>query len=66
MELSKDLDRRVSSKDTEMTNKNMKKLSASLVIKEMEMKTVRHSFISIGMTGIEQVMHTGTGEDVEK
>lgn len=56
MELSKDLDRCVSSEDTEMTNNNMKKLSALLVIKEMEMKTVRHYFISTGMAGIEQVI----------
>lgn len=39
-----------------MTNNNMKKLSALLVIKEMEMKTVRHYFISTGMAGIEQVI----------
>ena len=64
---AKDLNRHFSKEDIQMANKYMKRCSTSLIIGEMQTKTiVRYHFMPVRMAAIQSLQAINAGEGVEK
>jgi hypothetical protein len=61
-----ELNREFSKEEVQMASKYMKKCSTSLVIKEMQIKTLRFHLILVRMTIIKDKTTTNAGEDMVK
>ena len=65
--LAKDLMKHISKEDLYITKRHMKRCSALLIIKEMQIKTtLRYHLIPLRMTAIKIQQRTNAGEDAEK
>ena len=63
----KDLNRYFSKEDIQMADKHMKRCSALLIIREMQIKTtVRYHLTLVRMTIIKKLQTVNAGEGVEK
>ena len=63
----KDLNRHFSKEDIQISNKQMKRCSTSLIIREMQIKaTVRHHLTLVRMAIIKSLHTVNAGEGVEK
>ena len=64
---AKELNRSFSKEDIQMTNKHMKRSSASLIIREMQIKTtMRYHFNQSGWLLSKSLQAINAGEGVEK
>jgi hypothetical protein len=61
-----ELNKEFSKEEVQMASKYMKKCSTSLVIKEMQIKTLRFHLILVRMTIIKDKTTTNAGEDMVK
>ena len=67
MRWAKDMNRNLTEEDTDMANKHMRKCSASLVIREIQIKaTMRDHLTPVRMVKINKTGNNNVGEDVDK
>ena len=63
---AEDLNRFSFKEDIQMVNEHMKRCPASLIIREMQIRTVRHYLIPVRIVIIKNIQPINVGEVIEK